>query len=192
MATAMTLALENEKIAKKKARFEADAQRTFKVKNKMSDTLKRSFTRRARPAADGAAEGDADDRGSFLSRFMRLSASEPRGHDDAAGADPDLPKKKPCSKRVVGMASSLLGSLGFQTLMYFIFVLIFQRLANAIRSDEEFYVNQRIQDDFIDEHFDSSHNTFESVRRIADVYEWGTHVLWPGLFWRVEPCAPGA
>ena len=43
-------------------------------------------------------------------------------------------------------------------------------------------------DRFIENHFDSSHNTFESVRRIADIYEWGNNVLWPGFFADMGPC----
>lgn len=33
-----------------------------------------------------------------------------------------------------------------------------------------------IADTFIDNHFDSSHNTFNSIRRTADIYEWGNNV----------------
>jgi hypothetical protein len=43
-------------------------------------------------------------------------------------------------------------------------------------------------DRLVENHFDSSHNTFETVRRIADIYEWGTNVLWPGLFGDLGPC----
>ena len=44
-------------------------------------------------------------------------------------------------------------------------------------------------DRFVENHFDSSHNTFESVRRIADIYEWGNNVLWPGFFADMGPCS---
>ena len=43
-------------------------------------------------------------------------------------------------------------------------------------------------DRFVENHFDSSHNTFESIRRIADIYEWGNNVLWPGFFGDMGPC----
>ena len=43
-------------------------------------------------------------------------------------------------------------------------------------------------DRFVENHFDSSHNTFESVRRLADIYEWGNNVLWPGFFADMGPC----
>ena len=34
-------------------------------------------------------------------------------------------------------------------------------------------VDKHVMDRIVDNHFDSSHNTFESVRRVADIYEWG-------------------
>mmetsp|Transcript_32381 Transcript_32381/g.84942 ORF Transcript_32381/g.84942 Transcript_32381/m.84942 type:complete len:253 (-) Transcript_32381:1912-2670(-) len=43
-------------------------------------------------------------------------------------------------------------------------------------------------DRFIHNRFDDAHNTFESVRRIADIYEWGNNVLWPGFFADMGPC----
>ena len=36
-------------------------------------------------------------------------------------------------------------------------------------------------------HFDSSHNVFEDIRRTADIYEWGNYVLWPGLLGNMGP-----
>jgi hypothetical protein len=65
-----------------------------------------------------------------------------------------------------------LHSTSVQTLLYFIFVIIFQQLAGTIRMPQEFYFNKHVMDRLIDNHFDSSHNTFESVRRVADIYEW--------------------
>ena len=56
-----------------------------------------------------------------------------------------------------------------------------------------------ISDTLIDNHFDSSHNTFLSIRRPADIWEWGNTVLWPGLMGNgpytpapspARPCAP--
>ena len=192
---ARTLALEQEKIAKKKATFEANAQRSFTraAPKTIKGALSRSFTR-ARPQAAAAAAAMSIDGGvsaqthGVLHRIARQTTQGlSRTLSPNLRSRPDRPRK-PLSKRCYGWAGSLLGSLGFQTIMYFIFVLVFQRLANSIRVDQEFYLNQRIQDDFIDEQFDSSHNTFESIRRLPDVYEWGTNVLWPGLFGRFDPC----
>ena len=39
----------------------------------------------------------------------------------------------------------------------------------------------------MENHFDSSHNVFEDIRRIADIYEWGNYVLWPGLLGNMGP-----
>ena len=82
----------------------------------------------------------------------------------------------------------VLNSLHVQTCLYLAFVLIFQQLANTLRLKEEYYMDKHVMDRFIDNHFDSSHNTFEPVRRIADIYEWGNNVLWPGFFSDTAPC----
>eukprot|EP00966_Prymnesium_polylepis_P142159 3282493-Prymnesium_polylepis.1 len=68
------------------------------------------------------------------------------------------------------------------------FVVIFQQLNNCVRIPVEYYLDKHVMDRIIENHFDSSHNTFESVRRIADIYEWGNNVLWPGLFADMGPC----
>ena len=82
----------------------------------------------------------------------------------------------------------VLNSLTLQTLLYLAFVFIFQNLANTLRLKEEYYMDKHVMDRFVQNHFDSSHNTFESVRRIADIYEWGNNVLWPGFFADMGPC----
>lgn len=51
------------------------------------------------------------------------------------------------------------------------------------------YFDKMIADTFLDNHFDSSHNNFQSIRRVADFYEWGNNVLIPGLFANAGPCA---
>ena len=86
----------------------------------------------------------------------------------------------------------LLESLAMQTMLYMAFVLIFQMLANSLRDPQEYHVDIRLMEDFVLENFDSSHNTFESIRRFADVYEWGNQVLWPSLFANIEPCNPAS
>ena len=55
-------------------------------------------------------------------------------------------------------------------------------------SQQEFLFHKMVLDTLIENHFDSSHNTLFSVRRTADVYEWGYNVLWPGLFGNAGPC----
>ena len=54
---------------------------------------------------------------------------------------------------------------------------------------EEYFFDRAIADMLIENHFDSSHNTFESIRRVADIYEWGNNVMIPGLFANSGPCA---
>ena len=111
----------------------------------------------------------------------RVSAR--RNHDQPGGS---------CARDVSARAMELLESLAMQTMLYMAFVLIFQMLANSLRDPQEYHVDIRLMEDFVQENFDSSHNTFESIRRFADVYEWGNQVLWPSLFANIEPCNPAS
>ena len=49
---------------------------------------------------------------------------------------------------------------------------------------EEYFLDKAFSDALLLNHFDAHHNTFASIRRIADIYEWGNNVLWPGLLVR--------
>ena len=62
------------------------------------------------------------------------------------------------------------------------------RVAYDFRRDEEMYLSKYIDDTFVENHFDSAHNSFESARRVADIWEWGNNVLWPGLLGNNGPC----
>ena len=57
-----------------------------------------------------------------------------------------------------------------------------QVLTESLRLKDEYFFDKLVADTFLENHFDSSHNTFETVRRVADIYEWGNQVLWPGIF----------
>jgi len=112
-------------------------------------------------------------------------------HDDDSG--PPVPKGRcgrarhgacGCAKRLL----DFLNTVTLQTLLYFMFVCTFQLLTESLRLKEEYFLDRTIADTFIENHFDSSHNTFESVRRTADIWEWGNNVLWPGLFGNAGPC----
>ena len=91
-------------------------------------------------------------------------------------------------KAKVNLFLDFCNNLHVQTILYLVFVLIFQCLTSTMRKTEEFYVDKIMMDRIVENHFDSSHNTLESVRRIADIYEWGNTVLWPGLFADLGPC----
>ena len=93
------------------------------------------------------------------------------------------PARRTCVK-----ALDVLGSTSIQTTLYLIFVLVFQFLGSSMRILDEFYVDKLVMDRLVENHFDSSHNTFESIRRTADVWEWGNNVLWPGLLGDLGPC----
>ena len=91
-------------------------------------------------------------------------------------------------KRAYIKTMGFVSSTAIQTLLYLAFVVIFQSLSNCVRIPEEFYIDKHVMDRLVENHFDSSHNTFETVRRIADIYEWGNNVLLPGLFSDQGPC----
>ena len=86
--------------------------------------------------------------------------------------------------------AAILNSNWLQTILYLVFVVLFQSLSQTMRMPQEYLVDKHVMDRLIENHFDSSHNTFNSVRRIPDIYEWGNNVLWPGLFADLGPCDP--
>ena len=91
--------------------------------------------------------------------------------------------------RFLGHASTIANSVILQTALYVSYVAIFQLLTETLRLKEEYHFDKLIADTFIDNYFDSAHNTFQSMRRPADFYEWGNNVLIPGLFSNAGPCA---
>ena len=98
--------------------------------------------------------------------------------------------QRKCSRvwRCGGGALWLLNTVTLQTILYFLFVAAFQLLTESLRMKEEYFFDRVIVDTFISNHFDASHNTYESVRRVADIWEWGNNVLWPGLLGNAGPC----
>ena len=91
--------------------------------------------------------------------------------------------------RVAQNIIDVCNSTTMQTVLYSAFVLIFQMLTETLRNPKlEFYFDKMVSDTLIENHFDSSHNIFEDIRRTADFYEWGNYVLWPpGLFGNMGP-----
>jgi len=127
------------------------------------------------------------------------AAKNPHHHDDrhapravpAAKAPPEKPPHVPSKNPFVrgfGLVIDILNKTGVQFFLYLAFVFVFQLIAESLRLPEEYFFDKFIADTLIDNHFDSSHNTFLSIRRAADVWEWGNNVLWPGLFGNLGPC----
>jgi len=115
---------------------------------------------------------------------MRTFAAEEsykRKHDDRL-------QRMNYPARCLANTIDVVNSMPAQTILYMIFVVLFQNLASCMRLREEFLVDKHVMDRIVENHFDSSHNTFESIRRTADIYEWGNNVLWPGLFGDMGPC----
>ena len=52
--------------------------------------------------------------------------------------------------------------------------------------------DKHVMDRIVENTFDSAHNTFESIRRTSDIWEWGNTVLWPGLLGDDGPCDSAA
>lgn len=117
--------------------------------------------------------------------------------DEASGVPPPPPKWETKEERkerqrtegVVRKVAGWLNGITLQTVLYLIFVYVFQSLAQCFRMPQEFYLDKHVMDRIVENHFDSSHNTFESVRRVADIWEWGNQVLWPGLLGDLGPCS---
>jgi hypothetical protein len=166
---------------------------------------KRKQQRQEALEIQAAAEEQEIRHKSFMRRSISLRAitrMRSRTGSPSGGSSPSLadhlrqgmttrPAKKPpmFSCACLGnMILAFMNSLGVQTVLYLAFVLVFQLMANSLRNDQEYYLNKRMMLDFVKTPFDSSHNNFDSIRRTADVYEWGSNVLWPSLFGRVEPC----
>jgi len=107
------------------------------------------------------------------------------------GAAPVVPEPEPSKNPVVRAITAItdfLNRTSVQFILYIAFVFVFQLIAESLRVPEEYFFDKFIADTFIDNHFDSSHNTFLSIRRVADVWEWGNNVLWPGIFGNLGPC----
>lgn len=78
--------------------------------------------------------------------------------------------------RAIEAVIEIVNGMTLQTLLYLGFVAVFQLLTSCIRAREEFYLDKHVMDRLVENHFDSSHNTFESIRRPADIWEWGNNV----------------
>jgi len=115
-----------------------------------------------------------------------LDQDELRDGLEKFGTKPEAPKSLPA--KVVGAIIDFLNWQSTQTILYFVFVGVFQTLLGSLREDNEYFLDKHVADTFIGNHFDSSHNTLESVRRVPDIWEWGNNVLWPGLLGNLGPC----
>lgn len=100
--------------------------------------------------------------------------------------DEDQPKRN-IIIRLGGKVLDFLSLMSVQTILYFSFVIIFQNLTETLRMQEEFYLDKWLSNTFVENTFDSNHNTFTDIRRVADVYEWGSQVLWSGLLGNSGP-----
>ena len=106
---------------------------------------------------------------------------------------PEKPKRE-CKNpvlRVMNDGLELLNLTSTQTVTYFGMTVTMLLLISAMRSPEEFFFDKHVMDRIVDNTFDSAHNKFTQVRRIADVFEWGNKVLLPGLFADAGPCGTG-
>ena len=82
----------------------------------------------------------------------------------------------------------VLNSTTLQTILYIAFVAVFQTLTETMRNPKhEYYFDKMLGDTILENHFDSSHNYFSDIRRIADVWEWGNTVLLSGMLANAGP-----
>lgn len=108
--------------------------------------------------------------------------AQPEGEADAMeSSNPIL--------RTLNQVLDFVNGTAFQTFLYCAFVYVFQTLTETLRHPKlEYYFDKMIADTFLENHFDSSHNAFDDIRRVADIWEWGNNVLWPGFFANGGPC----
>ena len=138
----------------------------------------------AAAARQRGGDGDSTNR-SEVAELRRKQEEKEREEEE----EEEARKKMNPIVRLLAELLDIVNSTTVQTLMYIVFVFVFQMLTETLRNPKlEFYFDKLITDTFIENHFDSSHNTFESIRRTADIWEWGNTVLWPGFFANVGPC----
>ena len=138
----------------------------------------------ANAARQRGGDGDSTNR-SEVAELRRKQEEKEREEEE----EEEARKKMNPVVRLLAELLDIVNSTTVQTLMYIVFVFVFQMLTETLRNPKlEFYFDKLITDTFIENHFDSSHNTFESVRRTADIWEWGNTVLWPGFFANLGPC----
>ena len=139
----------------------------------------------AAAAARQRAGGDGDSTNRSEVAELRRKHEEKEREEE----EEEARKKMNPLVRLLAELLDIVNSTTVQTLMYVVFVFVFQMLTETLRNPKlEFYFDKLITDTFIENHFDSSHNTFESIRRTADIWEWGNTVLWPGFFANLGPC----
>ena len=100
---------------------------------------------------------------------------------NALGGQGGVDKRQRAKSRGWEAFNGFLNKPYIQCCIFFVFVYIFQMLVTTTRLNSEFYLDKHVMDRIVETPFDSSHNTFNSIRRVADIYEWGNTVLMPGL-----------
>ena len=108
--------------------------------------------------------------------------------------EPPPRSNNPLVRCVCFLVDDVINSMALQTALYLAFVVLFQLITASLRKRDEFYLDKHFMDKIVENTFDSAHNTFASIRRTADIWEWGNTVLWPGLFGDNGPCTgtPGS
>ena len=106
---------------------------------------------------------------------------------EEAAEDEDGTKRRNPLVRLISGIFALINTTSVQALLYFSFVLVFQTLVTSLRATEEYYLDKFFSDTFVENAFDAALNEFGDIRRVADVYEWGNTVLWPGLLGNMGP-----
>ena len=91
------------------------------------------------------------------------------------------PRPVQCARRVLRFYART----WVQTILYVAYVTVIMMLAESMRMKEEYTLDTWISDTLIHAHTDApaggASSSFENIRRVADIYEWGERVLWPGL-----------
>ena len=136
----------------------------------------------------GGAQGEGDEVSATpRKKAVKKKEKEKEDNDEKEGEEEE--EEKSALRQAFDQTIEILNSTSLQTFLYMTFVIIFQTLADTVRMPQEYYFDKHVMDRLVENMFDSNHNTFNTVRRIADVYEWGNNVLIPGMFADMGPCS---
>ena len=142
------------------------------IKKAEEEQRRRESGEEVAPSAASVAKAARDEK----------KAAKEKAHEEAK-SDASSPLRRAFARGI-----DVVNSTSLQTVLYLVFVIVFQVLIGSVRMTEEYYFDKHLMDRIVENTFDSSHNTLETVRRPADIYEWGNNVLIPGLFADMGPC----
>ena len=142
---------------------------------------------------------DKDDSHTFeLVEMMAIVEEEGRRLAEEEAAARAAPPPEPQSHtrlqkavRLLQRSYSIAASDTVQVVLYLVFCVLMQNLIFSMRNVEEYYLDKQFNDMVLRNPFDRDLNRFQNVRRPADIYQFGSQVLWPALLGNGGPSCEG-